>query len=274
MSIAVVNAINTPPANAVPLQLEADTNVDRSVMYDYVRAAVATGFPVLQQAGAVRTQPVVIVGSSPNLREFLPDIARLKAGGAHIMAVKGAHNVLAEAGGIPDSAVCADSQAHNAGLIQPRLGVTYYLSTTCHPDTWPRFHGHAVMLWHPRIDRRQEVDPEWQGVRRIWGGTTTGLRAIALSWVLGFRDVTLVGFESCVQRNGVVKATGDRAQEDDPPFPVCFANRWFLMTGALVQQVTDLMPTLQQCPGIKISALGDGALPHVLATGKQLGWPV
>jgi uncharacterized Rossmann fold enzyme len=244
-------------------------------MYRHARVASMSGLPVLQERGALREQPLLLVGDSPDLHRHVDEIARRKQAGYHVAAVKRAHDWLLGRGIVPDSAVACDAQMDCADLFKRKtLGVTYYLGSICHPDTWHNMRQYAVIIWHPRLDRRQDTDPEWKGLKKVYGGVTTGLRAISLYWILGYRQQTLVGFASCVSSKGVMRQTGGKTLESDQAFPVCYAGRWFLTTTNLAQQVNDLMPTLQMCPGIKIDCIGDGALPHVLRTGKTLGWPV
>jgi len=263
-------------AKAVPLVMNTDTMFSHEHLYDNCHAALASGFPILQEAGKIRMQPICLVGASPNLGNHLHELARRKAAGAHVMAIKGAHDYLISKGIIPDSAVAADAQADRARIFRDkREGTTYFLATQMHPDTWDYMRGSNVILWHPRIDKHQDTSPEWKGVKKVYGGNTTGLRAISLAWILGYRIVTLFGFESCVRDHGKrYKVTGEGTPDYDPPFPVNYAGRWFMSNASLAQQCVDLMPTLQMCPGIKLDTVGDGALPWVLSQGKAAGWPV
>ena len=275
MTLAVINKFNAPPPNAVPLKLKCETNVDLSQMYRYCKVAMASGFPILQERGRIREQPLVIVGDSPDLPDYVSELSLLKQSGAHIMAVKRTHDWLIARGIIPDSAVACDAQRDCADLFKlKRPGITYYLGSICHPDTWENMRGHSVVIWHPKLDGYQDIAPEWKGIKKVYGGNTTGLRAISLAYIRGYRNQTLVGFASCVTSKNVLRATGAKTFTEDNPFPVHYAGRKFWTTVSLAQQVNDLMPTLKMCPGIKIDVIGDGALPHVLRSGKQLGWPV
>jgi hypothetical protein len=141
------------------------------------------------------------------------------------------------------------------------------------PATWDIMRGLRVVIWHPYINERQANLPEWKGVRRVYGGNTTGLRAICLQWILGYRIFHLFGMGSYVLRDRM-RVTGESCYDFDPPFPVCWAGRWWLQTTSLIQQTRDLLTTLRLCPGIRVEAHGDGPLPHVLRCGKEAGWPV
>lgn len=274
-----LTSVNAPPLDggqALPLKLCGDLNTPRQNLYDNCRVAMQSGYPQLQERGVERQEPLCVVGSSPNVGKHLDELAERVQAGAHVMAVKGAHDWLLARGITPTYAVAADAQRERAKIFRNRRqGITYLLASQMHPDTWDWMRGYSVMIWHPIIDdgTEQRSRPEWQGIRRVYGGVTTGLRAICLGWLLGYQRQTLFGFESSVS-HGRMRADGSGTDDGDPAFPVAFAGRWFLCTTSLAQQTVDLMGTLQQCPGIKIDAVGDGALPHVLATGKQLGWPV
>jgi uncharacterized Rossmann fold enzyme len=273
--LIVINRHNAPPPNAVPLQINCTTNVDLSEMYRHCRIAMRSGYPILQERGLITFRPVVIVGDSPDVVEHIDKISALKESGAKITAVKRAHDLLIAKGVIPDAAVACDAQASAVDIFKLRRpGITYYLGSICHPDMWSLMRGYSVVIWHPKIDGQQDALPEWDGVKKVYGGNTTGLRAISLEYILGHRFQTLVGFQSCVSSNGQMRASGGKVLAHDEAFPVNYAGRWFWTTASLAQQVNDLMPTLQMCPGIKIDAIGDGALPHVLKSGKVAGWPV
>ena len=282
MNVSAHIAVNRPPPGAVPLQLQGKTNIPLDGMYENVRAAQASGFPILQDRGRITQQPIVIVGDSPDLEQHAGKIAELRASGAKILAVKRTHDWLIERGIVPDYAVCSDGQrctvdvfrARDVGIVRRSPGITYLAASISHPDMWEYLRGQAVLIWHPHIDGRQRVLPEWAGVKKVYGGSTTGLRSISLAYILGHRNQVLVGMSSCVAANGAMRATGGKVFDFDAPFPVHYAGRWFWMTAALAQQVNDLMGTLRLCPGIKVDVIGDGALPHVLRTGKAAGWPV
>ncbi len=236
---------------------------------------MASGFPILQERGRIREQPVLIVGDSPDLLDHIKEVAQFKLAGYHIASVKRTHDLLLWHGIVPDSAIACDAQVDCADIFQDkRPGITYYLGSICHPDTWQNMRGYSVVIWHPKLDDYQDIGPEWKGIRKVYGGNTTGLRAISLYWILGYRNQTLVGFGSCISRNRMMRATGGKTFKKDEAFPVNYGQKWFLITASLAQQVNDLMPTLQMCPGIKIEAIGEGALPHVLRSGKAAGWPI
>lgn len=271
-----VNAtVNRPPKGAVMLELHGGLNTDANRMLENARAAMASGFPILQERGRITQQPLLIVGDSPDLHEHLDKIKALKESGVRIMAVKRTHDWLIERGIVPDMAISCDAQANTVDIFKARRqGVTYYCGSVSHPDMWDYMRGFSCVIWHPKLHGFDDATPEWKGVKKVTGGCTTGLRAISLAWILGYRNQILVGFQSCVSSNGVMRETGGKTFAHDEAFPVHYAGQWFWTTANLAQQVQDLMPTLMSCPGIKVDVIGDGALPHVLRTGKAGGWPV
>lgn len=286
LDLKLAGGVNRAPMlpngrRAVRYRSECDTLLPHDALYENCRAARESGFPILQESHPPRDQPLVLVGSSPNLGAQIGKIARWKQAGAHVAAIKGAHDYLLDHGIVPDSAIATDPQQERARMFprakfafkRAQSEITYYMGSQMDPSTWPRMRGLNVVIWHPAIDRMQHVLPEWSGVKKVYGGSTTGLRAFCLYWILGWREVHAYAMGSHVE-NGTLRATGEGTFAYDPAFPVCWGGRWFMTTVAMSQQVQDLMPTLQQCPGIRVTAYGDGPLPWVLHCGKLLGWPV
>jgi hypothetical protein len=71
--------------------------------------------------------------------------------------------------------------------------------------------GHKVTIWHPYVMKGQ-VRPK--NSLLIGGGTTSGLRAISLFYVLGWRHFALFGFDSCLDGDKL-RVNGSGLKEGD-----------------------------------------------------------
>lgn len=244
-------------------------------IYEHCAQAIATGLPVIQKAQWPPFEtPIVIVGSGLSAKPLLSHIIRMSKH-APIMALKGAHDWLIENGVTPQFAVACDPQFERHNCFKHLNDTTVYLcASQMHPQTWSYMSGRKVLLWHGKVEKDQNKRAGWENVRLVSGGSTTGMRAIPLAYLMGFRTFELFGYDSCVERDGVYKLDGSTKRDDDKMIDVFVGERMFKTTYALAPQVDQLRGTLAMLPGVRVRAHGDGYFQEVLRTGKRLGWPV
>lgn len=232
--------------------------------------------------------PVVIVASGRSVESFVNEIKEKQQSGMAVMAVKGAHDWLIERGIVPEFAVMADPQKDRAKCFRLLNDRTVYLpASQCDPDTWEHLRGRRVVLWHPAFSVQQIQSAEWSGVPVVAGGCTTGLRAMQLAYLMGWRIEHLYGFDSSVQADNSIKITGDVVSDekiievevglnrlDSERLGLPHEGRKFLTTASLAKQSSELVVCLPMMPGVSVEAFGDGLFQYTLNRGRLAGWPI
>lgn len=158
-----------------------------------VASAIARGLPLIAKQDA-HNRPLAIVGGGPSV---LDDIETLRNWRGDIWSVNGALDWLADQGISCAGYVVIDPEPIMAQFLEnPPDGMTYYVGSVCHPETFDALAGRNVVLFHPLMDDMPLVDKA--GV--IGGGPTVLTRAPQLGYRLGYRDIHLFGADSSYER--------------------------------------------------------------------------
>lgn len=254
-----------------------------------IRSALARNLPEFQPAIAFNDGHFVIVGSGPSLPAFLEELREERAKGRPICAVKGAHDWMVENGLEPDFFISCEPRERPLKRINDRT--TYLIASRCNPDLFDQLTGKQVVIWHSAASKGG-IQPEdgrtslewddldlldeceaWRGRFAIGGGSTSGLRALYVGFLLGFRKFILYGFDSCLDKDRDTKRfTGEKvgaAWIGD----VIADGRRFWCNGALMQQAIEFQE-VYRLPNISIEAKGDGLIAAILKGRAATGLPV
>jgi uncharacterized Rossmann fold enzyme len=262
------------PGDLVKLTVKGRCILPDETLYEHMRVARGR-FPELVKAQVPPfAERLLIVGAGLSLLEYRDTIIE-RAKSEPVMALKGTHDWLIEQGVTPTYAVASDPQQSRYNVFK-RLNddTIYLLASQMHPDTWDYMQGRKVIVWHSeqRSDHRTRED--WKDIPLVFGGSTTGSRALTLAYLLGFRNVDLYGMDSSVAYDGTYKIDGTKLREGDKALPVWVGDRMFNSALSLVPQVAQIRDVLMMLPGIKVEPHGDGYLQEVIRQGKAAGWPV
>lgn len=142
---------------------------------------------------------VCIVGGGPSLTETLPALRFHRDRGHLIAALNGTHDWLIARGLVPDMHVMLDARAANVEFVRrPHKGVTYLIAAQCHPNVFDALEGQDVLVWVADVPGMRELaDRVPKPIGLVGGGSTVGLKAMALFYLWGFRAQSLFGFDSC-----------------------------------------------------------------------------
>lgn len=152
-----------------------------------LESALKWGYPVVTKQPAHK-RPLAIVGGGPSVAD---DIDRLREF-SEVWSVNGSLDWLQKNGITSTGYVVIDPEPIMVQYLQsPPPETTYYLGSTCHPDTFEAVAGRNVHLWHPLAGLNV---PKGHGT--IGGGPTVLTRAPMLAFCLGYRDVHLFGADS------------------------------------------------------------------------------
>lgn len=196
---------------SLPLKITGKCVAEDDILFANMDAAIARGYPQVKQAQEAKTGAILLVASAPSVKGQLELIKKMKAAGSPIVAIKGAHDWLIENGVMPDYALAIDPQEHRIAFYKPQASVHYMIASQCHPAMFDNLDGYQVTIWHPYVKKGQDRPKK---AMLIGGGTTSGLRAISLFYVLGYRQFELFGFDSC-NDGELLRVNGDGLKDGD-----------------------------------------------------------
>ena len=198
----------------VPLKIVGKCVADDETLFQNMEAAVARGYPQILKQEPIKDGMIMLVASGPSVAGQI-DVIREMAKTSKIVAIKDAHDWLISQSVIPDYALAIDPQEHRISFHTPHKAVEYMIASQCHKAMFDNLEGHNVTIWHPYVMKGQDRP---KNTMLIGGGTTSGLRAISLFYVLGYRQFGLFGFDSCndgdkLRVNGSGLKPGDQLTE-------------------------------------------------------------
>ena len=237
-----------------------------------IRSALARGLPEFAPGLVSHDGVMVIAGSGPSLPAFIEEIRAEREQGRPILAVNGAHDLLCEHGLPPDLFLTVDPRDIRHNLRQKNEQTVYLLASRVAPEVFEHLREHRVILWHSAGHPLEMPAFEGVSARKIGGGSTSGLRAIAVSYLMGFRNFVLYGMDSCNDANGRKRFdSGVSTVTTD----VVIDGRTFICSMAMAAQANEFqMCTYGLMPDVHIEVKGDGLLAAIVAGRKKRGFRV
>ena len=230
----------------VPLKITGKCVADDETLFTHMENAVARGYPQITKPDEAKDGAIALVASGPSVASQIDVIKKMQANGVKIVAIKDAHDWLLTQGVVPDYALAIDPQEHRISFYTPHKGVEYMIASQCHKAMFDNLKGYKVTIWHPYV---MEGQTRPKNVMLVGGGTTSGLRAISLFYVMGWRHFALFGYDSCNQGdklriNGSGLKDGDvlneiRIEEDGETF---YANPSMALQAEHFQTYYDYLP--------------------------------
>lgn len=172
---------------------------------------------------------IAICGGGPSLAYTLPELRALQREGCLVLAINRTHDYLLnlpKTHGVPWikpwGGIILEPTPPAAGYMTPTKGVKYFIGSQCAPETFEAFEKNDHVIWHAQSKPELEkiLTPEEMRVMVPAVGSTCGLRAILLAYMMGFGHsrgypnaaIHLFGFDSCYSdhdvRNGIVGLDG------------------------------------------------------------------
>lgn len=234
-----------------------------------IRSALARGLPSVLPALCSHDGTFVLAASGPSLPLFIEAIRAEQANGRPVCAVNGAYDFLVDNGIAPNLFLTVDPRPMPQNVTKPQGETVFLLASRVNPEVFDRLKEHKVMLWHSfgSLDEAKA----YKGNPSIGGGSTSGMRAITVGYILGYRKFVLYGMDSCLAEDRLTKRfTGEQAGQ---VIDVIVGDRTFYCNGAMAQQANESQELVQTFPDIKLDFKGDGLLAAIWAERKRLGLP-
>ncbi|HVZ60627.1 MAG TPA: class I SAM-dependent methyltransferase [Terriglobales bacterium] len=249
---------------ATSAQLELVSNADMSEIEANIRQAES-------RSGAKWIEPVpehdgvaIICAGGPSLKEEMASIQAHVQAGAKVFACNAVPYTLATFGVDADFHVIVDARPENAAFV---AGINS--KTTClYASTCVRALHDAAMerlvLWHPAFPEALDIVGRDKERAYIGGGTTCGMKAMVLAWVLGYRNIHLYGFDSCYRGNAH-HAYPQPLNDGELTVEAEFDGKTYKCSPWMIQQAEDFeifAPNLMD-NGAKLFVHGAGLIPDI-----------
>lgn len=209
--------------------------------------------------GVVKNDPLYIVCSGPSLSETWSELARH---GGEIWALNAAFDWLCKRGVRPDYGVCLAPENPIVNYFREmRAGDKFLFASQTHPELIDRAleRGASVTLWHTKHPDEWMM-PERKGPH-IFGGGTVGSRSFELAYVLGYRDVHVLGMDACLSQDGRIAVDTPMYEDRRKDLRTFIVNgRPFVAMPSHARQVEDFASVVRPLTGMTITFYGDGML--------------
>ena len=209
-----------------------------------IRSSLARGLPELTPAICTHDGTFVCVASGWS------------------MPIKAAHDFLCENGIEPDLWVNLDPRDRTSGIQRHNAHTTYLVASRCPPATFDTLKERKVVLWHSWAEG-PEMKALGAGKLAVGGGTTSGMRAINLGYLFGFRNFVLYGYDSCNRADGVKRFTGEMTGPTMDVY-VGVERRKFTCNAAMAQQANEFQMIYSVMPDITVEAKGPGLIAAII----------
>lgn len=231
-------------------------------LFAHMDAAIARGLPEIAGQSAPIAQPAIIVGSGTSIASQVETIRNQRSAGGFLLAIKDAHDWLIEKGIMPDAALAIDPQEHRWNcFLRKQETVHYLISSQCHPAMFDHLDGHRVTIWHPCITKDQKRP---LGKYLVGGGSTSGLRAIVLLYIMGYRDFRLFGFDSCLSGD-ILRVNGTGPKPTDQIIDVMLpSGESFKCNASMALQAQQFQDLFERLPDAHFTAYGYGLIPSII----------
>ena len=182
--------------------------------------------------------------------------------------MKGAYDFLRENDITPDLYISVEPRRRP--IKDPSKKSTYLMASRCNPEDLDDLKDYCVLLWHSFTEQES---PIYEGLMGVGGGSTSGLRAVNIAYILGFKKIKMYGMDSCLMDSEKRIGQGkihDIVKTKD----VIVGDRTFICNYGMAAQAEDFQMIYDIMPGIHIDIFGDGLLAAICKERVRLGLPV
>lgn len=180
------------------IKVEVATSKDKS--FDNVRKNMNRNYTFIHNMHAYSANkgnlPIALVGGGPSIKDHIEELKNFQG---VIVACGSPHDWMISNGIFPHYTILCDPDPITANyLTNPQGTCIYLVATQCDEVVFDKLKANAVYLWHcfnNDIEAFKELDPNFQA---IGGGCTVGMRALSIVLLMGYSNVHLFGFDSCL----------------------------------------------------------------------------
>lgn len=246
-----------------PLEITVKAAGTEEELCSNIRSALTRGLPELTLAPTKHDGNMVLVASGWSMPDYVDEIRAHRAKGRPIVAIKAAHDFLVEKGIEPDMWVNLDPRDRTDGIQRLNDHTVYMPASRCPPSTFDYLKGRKILLWHSWAPG-PEMEAMGPNKVAIGGGTTSGLRAINIGYLLGYRNFIMYGYDSCNRADGVKRFTGAKTGPSIDIWVGGPSGKKFNCNLAMAQQANEFQKIFDVMPDINVEVKGPGLIAEIM----------
>lgn len=246
------------------LELVNVANTSDEILINQIKHAMTLPYPWLNQLPE-HDLHAVIVGGAPSLKESVEEIKLRQANGQKVFALNNTYKFLLSEGIIPDFHVMLDARPENAEFVP--VDANCYYASQCHPSVFEK--SNNVTIWHSMADGINEIlGDDTRSTSFVGGGSSVGLKAMSLAYLLGYRQLHIYGMDSSY-REEEGHAYAQKLNDNEKVISVTLNGRDFKAAPWMVTQVEEFQSLAPQLVdlGCTLTIHGDGLLQHMAYVG-------
>ena len=251
-----------------PLEITVQAAGTEEELCSNIRSALARNLPELTLAPIKHDGNMVLVASGWSMPDYIDEIKAHQKAGRPIVSIKATHDFLVENGVEPDLWVNLDPRDRTSGIKHLNDHTTYMPASRCPPSTFDYLKGKKVLLWHSWAPG-PEMEAIGPGKVAIGGGTTSGLRAINIGYILGYRNYHMYGYDSCNSPDGRKKFCGATPGATVDIWVGGPTGKKFNCNMAMAQQANEFQKLFEVMPDLNLNVVGPGLIAEIMRMRHQ-----
>jgi uncharacterized Rossmann fold enzyme len=224
---------------------------------------------------------IYLLGGGPSLNEFEAQIVEEGKKGRLIVCTNGTYNWLLERGVKPAAQIMVDGRKFNRRFVEPVVDSCKYLmcsqvdneivASLPKDQTWLWHSGESKLVKDVVEEYAKEVgsDLQWFPVH---GGSTVMLRAITLLAMLGFRNIEIFGWDSCLS-DDKHHAYSQPENDSKAVIEIEVEGRKFKCHGWMAVQANEVAKCVRyiwaHVEDLNLQVHGDGLISHIFNSAAQ-----
>lgn len=218
--------------------------------------ANAAMFPARLQIAEPHDRVISIACYGPSLADTWQSLT------GDVLSIAGSHHFLLDRCIVPEYHVECDPRDDKMPFFErAHPDTTFLMASVCHPRLMDMLCDHKVVLWH--IWNGKE-DDDWVEANEpdywtIKAGSTAGLNAIMIAYILGYRTMHIHGMDSSSKDENSRHAGPHYGKHQTPVYVTC-GDRRFLSTNQMISAAREYFGLAAQLPGASLTLHGDGLL--------------
>jgi hypothetical protein len=252
--------------NLAPLKIHARCVADFPTIRENVKYCTSLGLRYFVPTPQKHGLEAVLVGSGPSVRGEVKNLKKKARDPKYLFfGIKGGHDFLIDNEIEPHVGLAVDplEKIHKENFLRDAKGCKYFIASQCHPTLFDSLiaRGKEVIIWHLLTNNllnwsQEEGSPIFQHFM-VPGGSTSGLRAMVLAHLMGFRTFHLYGYDSCLsvakpndktpslrKVNGEI-CEGKDEKGRDKAIEVVIADKTFWADRAMASQATEFQELIK-----------------------------
>lgn len=251
-----------------PLEITVQQAGEAGELADNIRSALARDLPEFAPSCCKHDGTFVLVASGWSMPSFIDEIKAHRDAGRTIVAVKSAHDFLVEHGVTPDLYVNLDPRDRTKGVSLKNDTTVYLIASRCPPVMFDHLADKKVVVWHSWAEG-EELQAIGGKKLCVGGGTTSGMRAINLGYLLGFRKFVLYGYDSCNRMDGVKRFTGEMTGSSVDVWVGGENGKKFNCNMAMAQQANEFQKIFGVMADVNLEVKGPGLIAEIMRVREQ-----